>query len=258
VAGGKGNFVTTVVNRDSSYEARTTRRALSLLFERFGHSFGRLQLEQYVDVPIGAGFGASAASAISAVYAAASALEVGASESELARCAHDSEIIEQTGLGTVSVTYTATGAGAITKPGIPGVARFLNVKVPCSMRLVTASIAPCDNREMFSHPETTRKIITLGDEALRRFLRDPTLEELAAAGEWFSDHLGLSNNKVKKLIKVAKSAGASHASQNMIGQAIHALVDEDGVGRVADALRSTYAKPRVDVFEVGLVKATLL
>ncbi len=254
-AQGAENSVATVVNGDPDYIARTTRKALSLLFERFEVRFGRLELEQFVDVPIGSGFGASAASAISAVYAAATALGVRASKSELALFAHEAEIMEQTGLGTVSVTYDGTGAGAITEPGPPGVARFLTVKVPKGTRLVTASIAPYGKREAFSSPETTRKVVRLGDEALRRFLADPTLEELATEGEWFSESLGLGNNEVKTLAKTAKGAGASYASQNMIGHAVHALVDEDGVGRVVDALRFSGLKPRVDVFEVGSAKA---
>lgn len=255
---GEGNRVTTVVNGDAAYDARTTRRALALLFGRYNVRFGQLELKQWVDVPIGCGFGASAASAISAVSATASALGLRATKAELAGLAHAAEIKEQTGLGTVSVTYEATGAGAITSPGIPGVARFLNVKIPDGVRLVAASLAPYEKRDVLSSPETRRRIVTLGDEALRRVVAAPSWEELAVAGEWFSEKLGLESSTVQTLIRTAKSAGADHASQNMIGHAIHALVDENRVEEVAAALKSSQFRPRVDVFEVGSVKAGLL
>lgn len=228
---------------------------MALLAERYGLRFGRIELRQSVDVPIGSGFGASAASALSAVYAIASAFRVQASKSELATCAHDAEIMEQTGLGTVSVTYDGTGAGAIVEPGIPGVARFLNVKVPRGLRIITASLAPYEKREIFSSTDLARKIVGLGDEALERFLANPTIEDLAAAGEWFSAELGLESDGVRRLIGSAKSAGASYASQNMIGHAVHALAYEESASNVAEALRKTGLAPRIDVFEVGSVKA---
>ena len=50
------------MNGDPAYEARTTKRAVALLVERYRLGFERIELEQQVDVPIGCGFGASAAS----------------------------------------------------------------------------------------------------------------------------------------------------------------------------------------------------
>jgi pantoate kinase len=255
---GRGNAVSVIVNGDSAYDARTTRRALSILFERYGPTFGKLLLEQSVDVPIGAGFGASAASAVSAVYAAASALGVDAPRSALARCAYDAEILEQTGLGTVSVAYAATGAGAITSPGPPGVARFLNVKVPDETRLVTASLAPYEKRDALSSPERASRIVRLGDEALRRFLDNATFTGLAEAGEWFSKNLELRTGEVGKLTEAASAAGASYTGQNMIGHVVHSLAREDDVAAVVRALNKTGMNPRIDVFEVGAVGACVL
>jgi pantoate kinase len=252
---GKKGAVATVVNGDPGYEARTTRRALSLLIERYGIEFGRLEVQQTVDVPIGCGFGASAASALSAVYAAASALGLRAPKAEIARCAYDAEIIEQTGLGTVSVTYDGAGAGAIIQPGEPGVGRFLNVKVPGSVRLVTASLAPFSKRDAFSAAETARRIVKLGDEALGRFVAGPTLEGLGVLGEWFTEQLGLESVEVRRLAGAAKSAGALYASQNMMGQAVHAVTLEDSTERVLKAMAATGPNFRIDVFEVGSVKA---
>ncbi len=250
-----GGEIVTVVNGDPGYDARTTRRALALLLGRHKVRFRRLEVNQWVDVPIGFGFGASAASALSAVLATAAAIRLRAPKTELAGYAHRAEIMEQTGLGTVSVTYEATGAGAITTPGIPGVAKFLNVKVPSGTRLVTASLAPYDKREALSSPATRRRIVSLGDAALRQVLASPSLEELGKAGELFSGALGLESATVRRLILIAKGAGARHASQNMIGYAIHAVVDESKVEKVVTELAASPSRPRVDVFEVGTVKA---
>jgi pantoate kinase len=240
-----------VVNGDPTYPAKTTLTALRMLIEAAKPKFGTLLIEQQVDVPIGYGFGASAASAFSAVLAASSALGVTLSRRKVAYFAHAADIVSQTGLGTVSVLYSGAGVGAITKAGGPGVAKFLNVKVPKGLRIVTASLAPYHKSTALSSRRLRRKINAYGDEALREFEASPTLETLAEAGEEFSGRLGLRTKQVSKLIEVAKAHGALFASQNMIGYAVHALVMEPELEGVVSALGSVESMPQIDVYEVG-------
>lgn len=211
-------------------------------------------MEQEMGVPIGFGFGASSASAISAVYATAPLFHIEETKAEQARDAHEAEIVEQTGLGTVSVAYDFIGAGAITAPGEPGVAKFVNVSVPKDTRVVTASLMPYDKKDALSSPTISEKINRLGGQALREFLSDPSLDSLGGAGERFSMQLGLMTPEVRKLTEAAKSAGAFHASQNMIGYAVHSIVGEDREEKVASALRS-FGAARVETFEIGMTKA---
>jgi pantoate kinase len=250
--------ISATVDGDPAYDARTTRRALRLLFSDSGRAFGKVQVDQTSETPIGSGFAASASAALSAVYAAASAADIGGAKKDLAVCAHEAEILEQTGVGTVSVIYDSVGAGAITVAGEPGEARFVEIRVPRDVRLVTAVVAPFDKKDALSSPTVSRKINALGREALRGFLSDPTLDNLAEQGERFSTRLGLETPEVKKLIAMAKRAGAEHASQNMIGYSVHSIVREDRCERVAEALRASNDAVRVDVFEVGREKARVL
>jgi pantoate kinase len=228
------------------------------LLESKGRRPGGISLEQTVETPIGSGFGASGAGAVSAVYAVAAAANIKATKGELALFAHKAEIIESTGLGTVSVVYDSAGAGAITVPGKPGAAEFVNVEVPMGTRIVTGSFAPFDKKDALTSKRISQRINSLGRNALNNFLADPSLETLAGQGEYFSKHLGLESPEVKKMIKTAKSSGATHASQNMIGYSVHAVVDSDSAARVASALRSLSKSIRVDVFYVGSQKAGLV
>ena len=247
--------MTTVVNGDLKFGARTTRRAVGLLLAASKPSFKVLHLDQVVGPPIGSGFGASAASATSAVYAAAAAMGITGTKRDFALFAHRAEITEQTGLGTVSVVYDGAGAGAIVVPGEPGAAEFLNVDVPKDTRIVTACISPYDKKDALSSGKVREKINRLGDMALQGFLADPSIDTLAEEGERFSRNLGLETPEVRKLERVAKAAGAMYASQNMIGYAIHALVHASEAKKVADALSGLNPIVRVDVFEVGTNRA---
>jgi len=219
---------------------------------------GEIRVDQLVETPIGSGFGASAAGAVSAVYAVAAAASFKATKREVALFAHRAEIIESTGLGTVSVIYDSAGAGAITVPGEPGVAKFINVEVPRETKIVTGYLAPFDKKDALSSKTVSEKINRLGSEALKTFLADPTLDTLAREGERFSRNLGLESPEVKKMAQTAKSSGAMYASQNMIGYSVHALVDHHASAKVAKSLRDLSASIRVDTFDVGKRKAGLV
>lgn len=217
--------------------------------------FGTLLIEQRVDVPIGQGFGASGASALSGVYAAAAALGLEIPERRLAYFAHAADILSQTGLGTVSVIYGSTGAGAITASGSPGIARFLRVKSPKGMRIVTASLAPYSKSDALSSRTLRERINRYGDEALKRVEDDPELETLANAGRAFADRVGLKTKEVAKLIDTATAGGAISASQNVIGYAVHALVMEEDLVGVVKALGSVESLPKLSVFSIGSTRA---
>lgn len=219
---------------------------------------GEIRLDQFVETPIGSGFGASAAGAVSAVYAVAAATNIKATKSELALFAHRAEIIESTGLGTVSVIYDSSGAGAISVPGEPGFAEFIDVEVPEDTRIVTGYLAPFDKKDALSSKAVSEKINRLGREALMTFLADPTLDTLAREGERFSRNLGFESPEVKKMIGAAKASGASYSSQNMIGYSVHALADSDASGRVAKSLRDLSTSIRVDTFKIGKRRAGLV
>lgn len=255
---GEGRRLAISVNGDEKYSARTTRRAIGLFVADSGPDFESITLDQEVETPIGAGFGASASSATSAVYATASVAGVRMPKRGLALYAHRAEIAEQTGLGTVSVIYNHIGAGAIVASGEPGKARFIAVEVPRGTRIITATLAPFDKKDALSSPTVSRKISRLGREALSGFMSDQSLDSLATEGERFSSELGLESPEVKKLVRLAKSSGASYASQNMIGYAVHCVVHSDDSRKVFRALAESSPEVRVDVFEIGRQRAGAL
>ncbi len=257
VRGARTPTLRVVMNRDPSYDATTTRMAVGLLLNAASERDCSVELEQSVGVPIGHGFGASAASALSAVMAVASALSLDLSPERVAYFAHAADILCRTGLGTVSVIYRYGGAGVIVKAGAPGVAEVLEVEVPHRVRIVTASLAPYEKGLILSSPEMTARVNRLGAEAIQ-VASDLTLGSLIRAGEVFSGGLGIESAQVVRLIKSAKSAGALGASQNMVGHAVHAIVWESDVDRVVRALASDDLSPEIGVYSLATGPAVTL
>jgi pantoate kinase len=238
------------VNGDANYPARTTRKAVELLLRAVGQPPQLIELVQTMEVPIGLGFGSSSASALSAVMAVASALELKLRKEDVASFAHEADILCGTGLGTVSSTYNHSGAGVIVRAGGPGVAKVLQVKVPSGLRLVTAALSPISKGTLFSSTRRRKRVNRLGDAALAR-ASDLKFDTLLSAGRGFADGLGMMTPPVERLINVAMTKGAIGASQNMVGNAMHAIVRRRDVQKIASALRSESDDAVVDSFRIG-------
>ena len=248
--------VSVAVNGNANYPADTTKKAVELLLGAAGGPHQLVELVQTVEVPIKAGFGSSSASALSAVMAVASALELPFSKEKVASFAHQAEIVRHTGLGTVSSTYNYSGAAVITRPGGPGVAKVKRVAVPPGYRVVTAFLSP-KRGHLLSSTRMRNKVNRLGEAALEK-ASDLKLESLLAAGHTFAEDLGLMTQAVKTLVAVSLDKGAVGASQNMIGNAMHAVVRDEDVDRLSSALQSASRSAKVDSFRIGGRTARIL
>jgi pantoate kinase len=246
------------VNGDPNYVAATTRTALEFFLGEHAPRQESVLVEQLVQVPIGYGFGASAASALSAVLATSAALGIGIPKQKVAYYAHAADIVSQTGLGTVSAISNLAGAGIITKAGSPERARFLEVPVPRGFKVVTASIAPYRKSKLLSSRTLTARANRLGRQALESVVRDPSLSFLLEAGRIFAAQLGTETEGVRRLVETALENGALGASQNMLGYAVHAVAQSKAISKILGAFRADLASPIVDSFEFGRVPAHVL
>ena len=249
--------VSVAVNGDASYPAETTRKAVELLLESVNHPPVLVELVQTVEVPIGAGFGSSSASALSAVMAVAAALELPLRKEQVATFAHKADIVRHTGLGTVSSTYNHSGAAIIVHPGGPGVARLKSVKAPTDVRVVTACLSRKPKATLLTSTRKRDKINRLGEVALAQ-ASDLKLESLLAAGHAFAEGLGLMTRAVEHLVAAALESGAIGASQNMVGNSMHAVVRDEDLESVTSALRSASRAAKLDSFRIGGRMARIL
>ena len=249
--------VSAAVNGDANYPADTTKKAIELLLEGAGQPPMLVELVQTVEVPIGAGFGSSSASALSAVMAVAAALKLPMTKEEVASYAHHADIVRHTGLGTVSSTYNHSGAAVIVHSGGPGVAKLKKVETPSGLRVVTACLSRKPKANLLSSTRKREKINRLGEIALHQ-ASDLKIESLLAAGHEFAQGLGLMTRAVEHLVSASLENGAIGASQNMVGNSMHAVVRDEDVESIMDTLRSISTFAKLDSFRIGGRSARIL
>lgn len=147
-----------------------------------------------VDVPAGAGFGASGAVALSTALAAANA--TGQSYNAAARAAHDAELRCSTGLGDVPAQCLG-GIVMRNGPGVPPDASLDRIPAP-----------PLELRyEVMGSRGTAGVLEGLRDvEApeLAALSEDPTVENLLRLSREFSRRTGLTTERVRNVLRGAE------------------------------------------------------
>jgi len=100
---------------------------------------------------------------------------------------------------------------------------------------------------VLADPKKRRIINSYGKKTLEAILAKPNLENFLECCYEFSEKTGFATEKTRQLVKLAKKAGAIGAAQNMIGEAVHALVLKENANQVAEAFKQVL--PPEKVFE---------
>ena len=74
----------------------------------------------------------------------------------------------------------------------------------------------------------------------------------------FSQKAGFATENIRQLVELAKKAGAVGAAQNMIGEAVHAVVHEENADSVAEAFKQILPSEKVIVSKIDFQGARLI
>ncbi len=240
----KKNSVSVWINGKTT-QAKTTRHIIKTLLDKTDENY-TVKVEHQIEVPIGMGFGTSAGGALTAGLALKEATNLPLTYNQIGQAAHVAEIQCQTGLGTVSSLTSGSGLILVTKPGAPGFCKTDRIPISPSLVMVIGycpSLIP--KKPVFTSPEKKEKINCEGKKTLGAILTKPILENFLAQCKLFSEKSGYSTENVRKLIKAAEQAGAVGAAQNMIGEAVHAVVHEQHAYGVEEAFKQILPKEQV-------------
>ncbi len=255
VAKSRQSQVAVFINGKLAPEAETTRTVASSMLENIDSSYSVI-VRHKVDVPIGAGFGASGAGAIGTALALSDALDVNFTYNQIARVAHVAEVKCQTGLGTVSGLIVG-GCVIVLKPGAPNHGLVDRIPISQGYHIVAGVFKKRLTRSFLSEPR--QKTINMwGEKTINRILAHPSLRNFLQASKNFAIETGLATARVRKLIDKAEKVGAVGAAQNMLGEAVHALVEEEKIEKVVRVFEEFLPRNKVIVSQVYLSGAQLL
>lgn len=255
VAEAEEKRVQVFINGEFCPEAETTKSVVEMLTAKVSENYA-VTVKHRVEVPIGAGFGSSAAGALGAALALGKVLALDLTYNQLGRVAHVAEVRCRTGLGTVGPLLFG-GCGLTLEPGAPGYARLDRIPVSPDHRIIAGTFRPYPTKEMLASQEKREIINEWGRKTLQKILAEPSLENFMGACKQFAVGTGFATERVQRLIELSEKAGAVGAAQNMLGEAVHALVTVDKMESVHEAFKKLLPEEKIIIAKVDFQGARI-
>ncbi len=183
------------------------------------------EITQDIQLPIGAGFGTSAASALSLSLALNEFFDFGYSKNECGQIAHKAEVSLGGGLGDV-IGQTGSGLVLRTRPGAPGVGKIKSLEE--DLYVATKFFGKIDTASVIRNPEHKKIISVNGRKCLDSFKKNSSVENFLRLSYEFSLNTKLMTNEVQSLADYFNSCDdILGASMAMLGNTVFAFADNE-------------------------------
>jgi len=242
-----------LINGKLTPDAKTSLQVIRLMREKY--EFAPVRVVHEIEPPIGSGFGTSGAGAVSTAIVLSDLFDLKLSLSEVSAFAHTGEIHSLTGLGTVISLVSGSGAmGLVTEPGSYSIGRVDSILADHSRyTLICACFGPIEKSSVLINEGRRRKVNEFGRQTLDAILDEPTPESLLKHSRRFAEASRIGGKELLTLADKAVRYGALGATQNMIGNAVHCLVEKSSRRRFLDQF--TKHVPRENLFETDLTQS---
>jgi pantoate kinase len=144
------------------------------------------------------------------------------------------------------------------QPGAPGLAVIDRIPLSANHVVVAGVYGPTPTRDVLSSSERRDVINKWGRKTLENILSEPSLENFLACCLDFAEDTGFMTDRLRKLVRVAKKAGAIGTAQNMVGEAIHAVTTLENVGNLVQAFRQVLPEDKILVAKIDIQGARLI
>ena len=203
---------------------------------------GRVTVEVEWGLPVGQGFGMSAAGTLAASLATAKVL--GEPVSLAVEAAHLAELSGRGGLGGVAAIL---GGGVELRrvAGIPPLGRVRHLRWDGPAVLLVGTGPPIPSPSILGSAQWIRRI-EIASRGLDDLLAHPTPEGFLRLSERFTDRMGLGAVGVHRLIRELRALGA-HAAQAMFGNAIFVVPPTRAIRAAVIARLVAGGRPAVEV-----------
>jgi len=231
------------INSRPAPDAQTTRSALEQLVNAGGFA-GSVIVEIEVKVPISAGFGTSAAGTLASCLAFSDAANLPVSFNELGRITHVSEVLNRTGLGT-TLALLCGGFVLVNEPGAPGIGLVDRLRFPEGHSVICAYLGSIQTRDALAKRVGGSRDVAAAKATLEAIRKDPSLSTFLRESRKFGEQAGFETPRITRLISTMITAGAIGAAQNMIGEAVHGVVNDSEAAKVVKAVRRAFPEAKI-------------
>jgi pantoate kinase len=252
----KSSEIEVIINEEQAPEAETTRSVVRKLLQEANSTF-EITVKHTVQVPIGAGFGTSAAGALGTALALSKALGLNHTYNDLGKIAHAAEVKCKTGLGTVGPLMIG-GCVLSVVPGGPGTAVIDRIPLTSDYAIVIGVCGGISTKSILTSPKKREVVNRSGRKTLKRILSNPTLDNFLNCCKGFAEEAGFMNDRLRNLAELAERAGAIGAAQNMVGEAIHAVTTLENAGKVTQAFMEALPQEKIIMSKIDFQGARLL
>ncbi len=180
-----------------------------------------ISIDHILEVPIGSGYGVSAACALGTALAISKILEIDITFNKAASIAHVAEIEMKSGLGDV-VAEINGGITLRLKEGAPGFAVLDKMILDHDLYVISKSLGGIETSEIIDDPMHIKRINSSGRNMLNELLKKPTPETFMDLSKRFAIETQLISNEVLDIIKILEDETIG-ASMAMLGNTAFAI-----------------------------------
>ena len=183
------------------------------------------KVTQDIQLPIGAGFGTSAASALSLTLALNEFLDLGYSTELCGQIAHMAEVNLGAGLGDV-IAQTGHGLVLRVEPGAPGIGKIKSFEH--DVFIAWKTFGAIETSSVIQNPRHHQVISDVGLKYLEYFEEKPSLKNFLDFSNRFSNETKLMSDEVKNLVDYFNSRpDILGSSMGMLGNTVFAFAQNE-------------------------------
>jgi pantoate kinase len=221
---GSGNIKVVINGESDSKLASITCKTIELIKEYTPLDKTDLVVEHEFLIPVGTGFGVSAACALGTSLGLTRALNLPFTFNQAASIAHHAEIEMKSGLGDVIAEVTG-GLVIRIKEGAPGLGitdRLIINKPYDEYYILSKTLGELETSEVIGDPRLRRKINQSGHKLFNKLLLKPDIKNFLELSRRFAEETTLMNPEIKELVDIwgEETLGASMA---MLGNTAFAV-----------------------------------
>ena len=186
-----------------------------------------------IGIPVGYGFGCSAAVALSLAIALNDSLKCGYSKTKVAQIAHEAEIKCQTGLGDVLASYHG-GFEIRTRSGAPGIGEVQKIRPKEKLDVLIICFNPISTKKFLK--ERISSVNGLGGRMVEKLIQSQDMDEFQDMSIKFAQYIHVITPKMNRVVKELHNNGIK-CGIALFGETIFSLVTKEKKQTVLEILK---------------------